>query len=228
MEPPRPQTTSNLEMRSSTIPYRLQTKEPPRLMEVPAAVKLRSASYKPERTSEPEKVTYRFSSRRNVLELVDPTKIPQMKSNFSTNFDHKSKSKLEVVTLRMVSSRAKIPAKAPLYAEYQRKNMNLKSFAEFLCVEPVKQPKVEKPATEPIGVKVKVLKQKAKKKKKTKKKPAIQLLMEKLKAWNLPPKEETRKTQRSKEENVRKILKETSSLFNQVKLGLFCEFCLAA
>ncbi|ERL87793.1 hypothetical protein D910_05182, partial [Dendroctonus ponderosae] len=41
----RPQTASSLEMRSSTTPYRLQSKEPSR--PVPAAVRLRSASYRP-------------------------------------------------------------------------------------------------------------------------------------------------------------------------------------
>ncbi|KAH1018073.1 hypothetical protein HUJ05_005895 [Dendroctonus ponderosae] len=218
----RPQTASSLEMRSSTTPYRLQSKEPSR--PVPAAVRLRSASYRPDSTREPDKVSYRFSSRRNVLEPIDPAKIPQFKSNFSTSIDHSSK--LEVVPLRMGSLRAKVPAKAPLYTEFRRKSMNLKSFSDFLCVEPVKQQKALKveQTAEPKGVKVKVLKQKAKKKK-TKKKPAIQLLMEQLqaaRAWNLPEnfqKESVMmKAQGNRKETRGARPMEVSSLFNKVKL----------
>lgn len=207
-------------------------------LEDPVPLKLRTVTYpKLDKTS--DKVSYKPSPQKNVL--VSPNfKTTIIKKAVQSAAKYKNTSKLEggklkaqsgMVSMRRASSTAKLGQKMPTTKLYPKKNMNLKTFSDFLCAEPVRYfKKIKKqPQNSDEGVTIKVLR--PGEVAKTKKKKPIYRLMEEVQnsrslklleyTNNLESNCTMKQVMKNNKKNGGKTQKKViTSLYAKVKLGL--------
>lgn len=158
----------------------------------------------------------------------------QLPPTYKTTFKldgAKLKAQSGMVSMRRVSSTAKLSQKMPTTKLYPKKNMNLKTFADFLCAEPVRLLTKNKNQFQNSdeGAIIKVLRP-GKVAKTTKKKPIYRLMEEvqnsrSLKSLEYPNNLESNCTMKQVMKNIKKSggkaqKKVITSLYAKVKLGL--------